>query len=94
MIENGADVNYLDTSGNSCLYYLTSNQASIDRLQDIKRCLIANGASIPDNHRALMDPDFQRWPVCTGIISLQELIIYHHLDCSSIIDLWQYLYGI
>ena len=94
LIENGADVNYLDDSGNTCLYYLTSNQTSIDRLQDIKRCLLANGASIPVHHLALMDPDIRRWPVYMGIICLDEMYIYNSLELFFISDLWKYLYGV
>ena len=32
-----------------------------------------------------------RWSFTMGLLSLQELSLYFKLDCSSIIDLWQYI---
>lgn len=127
LIKKGANVNHLDNTGKTCLDYSIENNNSIEHNNslDIKRYLLANGATIPNNQVAINVPihvpvyinfqapnaahepapapapapvpipdlDFLRWPACMGIISLQELFIYHHLDCSSIIELWEFLYG-
>jgi hypothetical protein len=34
----------------------------------------------------------QKWPLTMLIIVLQELFIYHLLDCSSFIDFYEYCY--
>ena len=33
----------------------------------------------------------RKWPMTMAILVLNELGLYHHIDCSSLIDLFQYL---
>jgi hypothetical protein len=33
----------------------------------------------------------KKWPVMMGIIIFKHLIMYHELDASTFIDLWEYV---
>ena len=70
---------------------------------DIVALLLSNGADLRyrskyglDTCLSLATSDeirsvFRKWPTCIGVLVLQEVCIYHHIDCRSIIDLYQFI---
>ena len=97
-----ADVNIRDSGGNTTLHY-----ASNYRRLEIVQLLLCQGADISlrnnGGYTALDMASYnvhlkvadclRKWPWTMAIIiALKEnLAIYHLLDASTIIDLWQYL---
>jgi hypothetical protein len=64
--------------------------------------LLSGGANLIKNSHNLHHPEgshlssnilerFHRWPFVMLVAVLQELFVYHQLDCSSIIDIWDFL---
>ena len=101
LTSSGADVNIRGRHGSTALHYASSNGHL-----EIVQLLLCQGAdaSIRDNGgRTALDwassqghlkvPDcLRKWPWTMAIIALKEdLAVYHLLDASTIIDLWQYL---
>ena len=102
LTSSGADVNIRDSGGCTALH-----QASINDRLKIVQLLLCQGAdmSIRGYHRKTaldlasyndhleVADCLRKWPWTMAIIiALKEnLAIYHLLDASTIIDLWQYL---
>ena len=102
LIDTGeANVNDRDWYGWTALHWASSSGHL-----EIVQLLLCQGAdaSIRDNYgRTALDwvssqsrlevPDcLRKWPWTMAIIALKEdLAVYHLLDASTIIDLWQYL---
>ena len=101
LTSSGADVNIRGSNGQTALHY-----ASYYVHLEIVKLLLCQGAdaSIRDNggrtalyyassQGHLKVPDcLRKWPWTMAIIALKEdLAVYHLLDASTIIDLWQYL---
>ena len=101
LTSSGADVNIRDSDGRTALHY-----ASLYGRLEMVQLLLCQGADASirtnDNRRTalyyassqghLEVPDcLRKWPWTMAIIALKEnLAIYHLLDASTIIDLWQY----
>ena len=101
LTSSGADVNIRTNHGSTALH-----EASMFGHLETVQLLLCQGAdmSIRDNDgRTALDiasrygylkvaDCLRRWPWTMAIIALKEdLAIYHLLDASTIIDLWQYL---
>jgi ankyrin repeat protein len=98
LVSSGADVNIRDKYGGSTALHNASMK--------IVQLLLCQGAdmSIRDNYgRTALDwassngylkiaDCLHKWPWTMAIIALKEdLAVYHLLDASTLIDLWQYL---
>jgi len=78
--------------------------ASIHGYIEIIKLLLLKGANINDknkyNRTPIMEASknnniqivkvLQKWPLTMFIVILQELVVYHVLDCESFIDFYQY----
>jgi ankyrin repeat protein len=100
LTSSGADVNIRDRYGSTALHL-----ASINDHLEIVQLLLCQGAdmSIRNNfgstaldwaslygHFKVADC-IRKWPWTMAIIALEEgLTVYHLLDASTLIDLWQY----
>jgi ankyrin repeat protein len=71
---------------------------------DIINMLLLHGANINDKSKngetifdsavfRIRDIKFmiKKWPVMMGIIIFKHLVMYHELDASTFIDLWEYI---
>ena len=102
LVSLGADVNIRTTSYGSTALHIASYQGHLKIVQ----LLLCQGAdmSIRDNYgRSALDwassngylkiaDCLRKWPWTMAIIALKEdLAVYHLLDASMLIDLWQYL---
>ena len=102
LTSSGADVNIRDSYGRTALHY-----ASINHHPEIVQLLLCQGADISirnnvgntaldvassNGHLEVADC-LRKWPWTMAIIIAlkEDLTIYHLLDASTIIDLWQYL---
>ena len=100
LTSSGADVKIRDRYGSTALHW-----ASINARLEIVQLLLCQGAdmSIGTNHgRTALDwassygrlevaDCLRKWPWTIAIIALKEnLAVYHLLDASTLIDLWQY----
>ena len=79
--------------------------ASYKGHRDVVELLLGRGANIHEEDdygdtaiRMAIDEDhgdivatLQRWPVTMWILVMQDLMVYHHLDCESTQDLLQYI---
>ena len=101
LTSSGADVNIRDSYGQTALH-----SASYYGHLEIVQLLLCQGADISfrDNGgdtaldwasicgRLEVADCLRKWPWTMAIIALKEdLAVYHLLDASTIIDLWQYL---
>ena len=102
LTSSGADVNIRDSYGNTALHW-----ASMYGHLEIVQLLLCQGADMSiraNSGRTALDIAssygrlqevancLRKWPWTMAIIALKEnLAIYHLLDASTIIDLWQYL---
>ena len=99
LISNGANIYDKDGYGNSCI-----SCASINGKIEIIKLLLSNGANINQKNKYNRTPIMEayknnkikvieilkKWPLTMLIIVLQELVVYHLLDCESFIDFYQY----
>ena len=101
LTSSGADVNIRDSGGCTALH-----QASINDRLKIVQLLLCQGADMSirdDNGWTALDwasskgylkeiaVCLRKWPWTMAIIALKEdLAVYHLLDASTLIDLWQY----
>ncbi len=101
LTSSGADVNIRDMNGETALHF-----ASVSGNLKIVQLLLCQGADmsiryifgrtaldLASSHGRLEVADcLRKWPWTMAIIALKEdLAVYHLLDASTIIDLWQYL---
>ena len=101
LTSSGADVNISTSYGWTALHY-----ASINGRLKIVQLLLCQGADMSirtNNGRTALDSAssgghleiadcLRKWPWTMAIIALKEdLAVYHLLDASTLIDLWQYL---
>ena len=101
LTSSGADVNIRNSNGNTALHW-----ASYYGHLEIVQLLLCQGADISfrtnGGNTALDIASYygrlkvadclRKWPWTMAIIALKEdLAVYHLLDASTIIDLWQYL---
>ena len=99
LILNGANIYDEDGYGNSCI-----SCASINGKIEIIKLLLSKGANIYQKNKYNRTPIMEayknnkinvieilkKWPLTMLIIVLQELSVYHILDCESFIDFYQY----
>jgi ankyrin repeat protein len=100
LILNGANIYDEDGYGNSCIIC-----ASINGKNEIIKLLLSKGANINQknkynrrtpimeaykNNNIEVIKILKRWPLTMIIIVLQELVVYHNLDCEFFIDFYQY----
>jgi len=99
LILNGANIYDEDGYGNSCI-----SCASINGKTEIIKLLLSKGANINQKNKYNRTPIMEayknknievikilkRWHLTMLIIILQELVVYHTLDCESFIDFYQY----
>ena len=88
LTSSGADVNIRGSYGRTALHF-----ASMYGRLEIVQLLLCQGANIDGGFSRWKIADcLRKWPWTMAIIALKEdLAIYHLLDASTIIDLWQYL---
>ena len=100
LLENGAHINEKDIYGHSSLMVASNRNET-----KIVPILLKYGANIYEetiygfnsiniasnfNNLNIIDI-FNKWSLTMLIIVLQELYIYHMLDCSSYIDIYEYI---
>jgi ankyrin repeat protein len=99
LILNGASINDKNNNKETPLIL-----ASIHGYIEIIQLLLSCGANINDNNKHNRTPIMeaskhgyieivevlQKWPLTMFILVLQELVVYHVLDCESFIDFNEY----
>lgn len=95
---HGADVNWRFKPENNGVLNLACCESNTD--YDICQYLLSKGADFSDSHLVLFDFHswglrkkydlVNRWPTTMFMIILKEIGLYHHLDCDTFIDLWQF----
>jgi ankyrin repeat protein len=101
LLDRGADISVATRNYG----YTSLILATIQDEKEVVKLLLYRGADIStvsndgttafDNasneHYDEIARTLHRWSFTMGILSLQELSLYYKLDCSSIIDFWQYI---
>ena len=99
LILNGANIYDEDGYGNSCI-----SCACINGKVEIIKLLLSKGANINNKNKYNRTPIMEayknenievikilkRWHLTMFIVVLQELVLYHTLDCESFIDFNEY----
>jgi hypothetical protein len=100
LLDRGANVNDRHGGGGTSLI-----DASYAGHKEVVELLLDRGADVSvmtndgrtafdiasDHNHDHIARTLHRWPFTMGLLSLQELSLYYKLDCSSIIDFWQYI---
>ena len=90
LLLRGADINAKDSNGNSVFFVAVKHSKPLD----VIKFLLAKGADFDlcesSWHYSLVQM-LERWPLTMAVVVLQELAIYHQIDTTSIIDLFQFL---
>ena len=94
---HGADINWRTEGDFGILNYL---QCPKNSDYDIWQYLLSKGVdffdSILEECRSLHFREkhelVNRWPTTMGIIMLKEIGLYHHLDCDTFIDLYEFTF--
>ena len=103
LVSSGANVNIRNSNGSTALHYASYNgHLEIVQLllcqgadMSIRTIFVRTALDLASSHDHLEVADcLRKWPWTMAIIALKEdLAVYHLLDASTLIDLWQYSEG-
>jgi len=93
---HGAYINWRNIISNDGILNFSVCESNSD--YDVCQYLLSKGADFSDSvlqHFKSFDLHkkyelVNRWPTTMGIIMLKEIGLYHHLDCDTFIDLWDF----
>jgi hypothetical protein len=96
---HGADINWRDKYGN--LGILNFSVCNKNSDYDICQYLLSKGADFSPSvlhtfERCDLHKKYElvnRWPTTMGIIMLKEIGLYHHLDCDTFMDLYEFTFN-
>jgi hypothetical protein len=94
---HGADINWRNDNDFCILHFFTCRKNSD---YDIWQYLLSKGLDFSDSlleecrscHLPKKHELVNRWPTTMGIIVLKEIGLYHHLDCDTFMDLYEFTF--
>ena len=97
---HGADISWRDKFNNNGILNYAFCESNSDYV--ICQYLLSKGADFSASHDVLdifkqgglreKHELVNRWPTTMGIIMLKEIGLYHHLDCDTFIDLYEFTF--
>ena len=96
LICHGADINWRNDISNEGILSFAFCESNSD--YDVCQYLLSKGVDFSPSilqhfksyHLHKKYELVNRWPTTMGIIMLKEIGLYHHMDCDTFIDLWQF----
>ena len=99
LICHGADINWRNDISNEGILSFAFCESNSD--YDVCQYLLSKGADFSDSvlqhfkscHLHKKYELVNRWPTTMGIIMLKENGLYHHLDCDTFMDLYEFTFN-